>query len=78
MQSRLLWMCEFFTLDIQCQFVNVSSKRLKWLLQFIIYLVSDFRLNIGAKQSVVNVEDSFVWSFEALEVGSIFWFSKCW
>ena len=59
MQSHLLGMLEFFTFDIQCQFVNVSLKRLKRSLQFIINL-SNFRLNIEAKQLVVDVEDSDV------------------
>ena len=45
----------FFTLDIQCQFVNVSLKLLKQLLQFIIHM-SNYHLNIGAKQLVVDVE----------------------
>ena len=36
--------------------VNNSLKRLKQLLEFIIHL-SNFRLNIGAKQSVIDVED---------------------
>ena len=54
MQSHLPRMHEFFKLDIQCQFVNVSLKRSS---PFIVHL-SNFRLNIGAKQLVINVEDS--------------------
>ena len=46
-------------LDIQCQFVNVSLKRLKRSSEFIIHL-SSFRLNIGEKQLVVDVEDNDV------------------
>ena len=59
MQSDLPRMHEFFRTDIQCQFVNVSLKRLKWLLQFIIHM-SSFHLNIGAKQFVADVEDNVV------------------
>ena len=50
-------MPEFFTLDIQFQFVYVLLKRLKWSLQFIIHLFS-FRLNIGAKQLVIDAKGS--------------------
>ena len=59
MQSHLPRMHEFFTLDIQCQFVNVSLKCLKQSSQFIMHLVS-FHLNIGEKQPVVDVEDNVV------------------
>ena len=55
----MLRMHEFFTLDNQCQFVNVLPKYLKQSLQFIIHL-SNFRLNIGAQQLVVDVEDNVV------------------
>ena len=51
MQSHWLRMHEIRTLDIQCQFVNVSSDRRS---QFIIHVFS-FRLNIIAKQLVVDV-----------------------
>ena len=57
MQSHLLRMHEFFTLDIQCQFVNVLLKRLEQPSQFIVHM-SSFCLKIVAKQMVVNVEDS--------------------
>ena len=57
MQSHLLRMHEFFTLDIQCQFVNVLLKRLEQPSQFIVHM-SSFYLKIVAKQMVVNVEDS--------------------
>ena len=57
MQSRLSRMHEFFMLDIKCQFVDVLLKRLKRSSQFIIHM-SSFRLNIGAKQLVVDVEDN--------------------
>ena len=46
----------FLTLDIHCRFVNVLPKRLKQSSRFIIHL-SSFRLNIGAKQLVVDVKD---------------------
>ena len=59
MQSHLLRMHEIFTLGIQCHFDNVSLKRLKRLSQFITHL-SNFRLNIIAKQLVVDVEDNVV------------------
>ena len=59
MQSHLPRMHEFFMLDIRCQFVNVLLKGLKQLLQFIIHM-SSFRLTIGAKQLVFDVEDSDV------------------
>ena len=49
MHSHLLQMYEFFMLDIECQFVTVSLKRLKQLFTF--------HLNIVAKQLVVDVED---------------------
>ena len=52
-------MHEFFMLDIQCQFTNVLLERLKWSSQFIIHL-SSFRLNIEAKQLVINAEDTIV------------------
>ena len=52
-------MHEIFMFDIECQFVDVSLKRLQRLSQFTIHL-SSFRLNVGAKQLVVNVEDSVV------------------
>ena len=60
---------------------NVSRLSFCWniskrLSQFIIHM-SIFRLNMGAKQSVVDVESSVVWSFKAFEVGSMFRFSKC-
>ena len=51
-------MHEFFMLDIQCQFVNVLLKCLKRSSQFIIHMFDNFRLKIGTKQLVVNVEDS--------------------
>ena len=52
-------MHELVTFDIQCQFVNVSLKHLKRSLQFIIiHMFDNFRLNIGAKQLVVDVKDS--------------------
>jgi len=57
MHSRLSRMHEFFMLDIKCQFVDVLLKRLKRSSQFIIHM-SSFRLNIGAKQLVVDVEDN--------------------
>ena len=50
-------MHEFFTLDIHCQFVSVSLKCLKRSSEFIIHL-SNFRLNVGAKQLVVDVKVS--------------------
>ena len=59
MQSHLLRTHEFFTLDIQCQFVNALLKCLKQLSQFIIDL-SNFRLNIRAKQLVNDVDDNVV------------------
>ena len=49
-------MHELFTLNIHCQFVNVSLKRLKRSSQSIIHL-SSFHLNIGAKQLVIDVEN---------------------
>ena len=57
MQSHMPWMHDFFTLDIHFQFVNVSLKHLKRSSQFIIHLFS-FRLNIGAKQLVIDVKDN--------------------
>ena len=59
MQSHLPRMHEFFTIIIQCQFINVPLKHLKQSLQFIIHMFN-FRLNIRAKQLVVNVEDIVV------------------
>ena len=56
MNSHLLQKHEFSTLNIQCQFVNVSLKCLKRLPDFVIHM-SSFRLNNGAKQSVVDVKD---------------------
>ena len=50
-------MCDFSILDTDCQFVSISLKRLKRSSQFIMHL-SNFRLNIGAKQLVVDVKDS--------------------
>ena len=58
-------MQDFFTHDIQCQFVNVMLERLKWFSQLIINL-SNFRLNIGAKQLVVNVDDNAMYNYKAL------------
>ena len=59
MQSHLPWMHVIFMFDIHCQFVNISLKRLKPSSQFIIHL-SNFRLNIGAKQLVIDVKDTRV------------------
>ena len=59
MQSHLPQIHEFFMLDIQCHFVNVSMKHLKWLLKFTIHL-SNFCLNIRTKQLVIDVEDGVV------------------
>ena len=42
---------------IQSSFINTSLKRFKQSSQVIIHL-SNFHLNIRAKQSVVNVKDS--------------------
>ena len=53
MQSHLPRMHAFFTLDIQCQVVNVSLQRLKRLAQFIIHLSNSY-LNVEAKQLVVD------------------------
>ena len=47
MQSHLPRMHESFTLDIQCQFVNVSRKHLKRSSQLIIHL-SNFYLGVLA------------------------------
>ena len=76
----IVWTCHscrkcmnFFMLDIQCHFVNVSMKHLKWSSQFIIHL-SSFRLNIITKQLVIDVEDSALYNFKAFEVGSTFRF----
>ena len=51
--------CMNLLIENQCQFVKVSMKRLKQLLQFIICLFI-LCLNIGAKQLVVDVEDNVV------------------
>ena len=59
MHSQFLRMHDFFTLDIQCQFVNILLKRLKRLSHFIIH-VSSVRLNIKAKQLVVDVKNNVV------------------
>ena len=59
MHSHLPQMHEFYTLDIQCRFVNVSHKHLKRSSQYIIDM-SNLCLNIGAKQLVVDVEDNVV------------------
>lgn len=66
----------FCTLDIQCQFVSMSLKSLERSLQFIIQL-SSFCLNLGAKQVVIDVEDSVVYGFKAFEVGGTFKFNNC-
>ena len=49
----------FFMLDIQCQFVNVSLKRLNQSSQFIMHSSSSC-LNIRAKELVVDVGDGVV------------------
>ena len=54
MQSDLPQMHDFFMLDIECEFVNVSLKCLKRSSLFTVNL-SNFRLNVGAKQLVVDV-----------------------
>ena len=60
MQSHLLRTHELFMVDIDCLFVwGVSLKRLERSSQFIIH-VCNIRLNIGAKQLVVDVKDSVV------------------
>ena len=59
MQSQLLRMHEFLTLDFQCQFVNILLNWLEWPSQFIIHM-SSLCLNIEAKQMVVEVKDSAV------------------
>ena len=59
MQSCLLQMHEFSTLDIHRRFVNVSLKCLKQSSQFIKHL-SNFLLKIEEMQLVVDVEDNVV------------------
>lgn len=61
MSCRVIFsrMHDFLTLDIQCLFVNVSLERIKQTSQLIMHL-SNFRLNIGAKQLVIDVEDNVV------------------
>ena len=56
-QSQYPRMREILMFGIKCQFVNVSLKSLKQSPQFIIHL-SSLCLNIGAKQSVVDIEDN--------------------
>ena len=57
MQSHLPRMHDFFTLDIQYQFINVSLKRLKRSLQFIIHL-SNFRFGVLASLDISAVRCS--------------------
>ena len=71
MHSHLPQMHGFFTLHIQCHFVNVSLKHLRRSLLFIVHL-SNFHLNIGAKQLVADVDNNVLGSFKAFEVGSTF------